>query len=271
MKTRLVQKVFVFLLITVGILFVLMRIQKATKEPFVSPDRVGRCSQDLAACGSKQLSDGKNVYLCDTEDRALNILECDDDVSDLLSPDNVKLLGLSDAVCYVKKIDNRDVYICHNRPPPRVYEPPPVDAMILQSPYDDMVPSQLEDILPPTCDTYQTITAQVFRNFSTMTLNKNKVDSGLGIIQNVRTEMSNLYTRHCVPMPTLESKRAACEHILQFNTDASTIQNVNSLQQIQTGVIQSLSTMRGYYQNDIVGGYSGLGCPEPKLVKPAGL
>ena len=272
MKTRLVQKIFVFLLLTIGIVFILQRIHRTIREPFVSPERVDACTAARSACGGpKPMPDGKVIYLCPDEDSAGNLLDCGDETIDTLSPTNVQILGSSDAVCYVKVIDRRDVYICYNRPPPIVYEPPPIDAMVSQNYLDDYVPGQLEDILPATCDTYQAITSQVFKNFSTMTLNKTKVDNGLSILKNVQTEMSNLYKTRCSQPQSSASKQAACDHLKGFVEDATTTSNISLLQGLQLSTDQSLSTLKGFYVNDIVGGYSGLGCPEPNLKKPAGL
>jgi hypothetical protein len=267
----------VFLLLTIGIVFILQRIHRFTREPFVLQELSYECRRATGECSEVTLSDGKKGFLCESgasktaEDRVLDILDCDDTPEDKSNPRNVKILDGSDAVCYKKNLSGTDAFICYNRPPPLVYNSD-LDRMESQMPEEDTVPQQLETILPTTCASYQGLVTYVFRYFSTLTVNKSKVDSGVARMDDAKAKVKLLYDTYCATGATLTAQqKSVCDMIGNFNTDATTATKIARLRDVQSTINESLNTIRTYYTDDIVRGYATLGCPEPNIPKPAGL
>jgi hypothetical protein len=278
MKTRLVQKVFVFLLITVGILYLLLRVQRATREPFVATRaEYNDCDTKIKKCQKYNLPDGNEAYFCRDGDsgdtgqlRAEDILNCDDQPSDKINPANIPALGSGNAVCYQKGTQGGSIYVCYDRPPP-IYYDPNLDTYVNQNYLDDPVPGQLESLLPTTCATYQTTLSMLYNAFSKITENKQKMDSGISMMEYVKSEVQKVYNQYCSPTMPDGPKKVQCQTLNTFLTDAPITDNITKLKGIQISMMNALSNLQTYYTDDIQRGYGGLGCPLPILQKPAGL
>lgn len=280
MKTRLTQRVFLFLLITVGIVFLVVQIRSrfAFKERFQTQTQTQDvCRAYYTKCGLYTIpDDGRKILLCQEsggqtgQEIALEFLNmCDTTALRSLDPTNLSTWNPLDAVCYSQRTSAGDVYICYDRPPPLVYDQV-VGGNITQDPNDDLVPEQNARSVTDACDTYQTVTNMLFRTFSTTTMNKAKVSNGLASLKDARNQVSTLYTARCNGALTGQ-RQIACTSIQNFLTSTADTSNIQKLEEYETTLAAALLTMKSLYTNEIERGYNGLGCRVPSFPKPAGL
>ena len=140
--TKRAQRLFLFLLLTIGLVFFVVatsayvrRWSRGAVEPFQTAatpaiDFTPMTKCDAAAsCSVTQVGDDK-VYICDgtnAQYKAEQIMACTQPyVTTQLMNAPPPFLKLTDGVCYVvynTKIAGDSYYICYERPPPLTFDP----------------------------------------------------------------------------------------------------------------------------------------------------
>jgi hypothetical protein len=279
MKTRTIQRVFLFLLFTVVIVFFVLQIQRGIREPFQGTAQTALSDATYCTgkpCGdSRTLEDGRSILLCPDEDTALQFIQrCDPAGIASFDPSNTHTLNTADAVCYPKQTPAGDVQVCYDRPPPLTYDTN-LNMLMSQDAADDTIPYSNSGSIKDACNTYQAVTNMLFKTFSTTTVNKQKIANGIASLDNARQQIANLYASPTICNGTVPTgpKQAKCQAIQNFltATTAANLSSITTLRDINTRLGTALSNLQSYYTNDIQAEYNGLGCPAPSLPKPAGL
>ena len=274
------------MLLTIGIVFVLLQIRKGTCAHIQEPFQTGGTCDDYlngVKCIRKVLAttggdgDGRNIILCSggtdetAQERALAVIQnCSDTALDSFNSAAVNSIKYADAVCYTEQTPAGDVYMCYDRPPPIEYNPD-MNTYNEQDPQFDPVPDLNGPTIKDTCNTYQAVTNMLFRTFSTTTVNKTKVNSGIASLVNARQQISTLYTNFCGGIVPAGTKQQKCAAIQEFLTNTANSSNLATLQDMNSRLGSALSNLQSYYTNEIQSGYTGIGCPIPGVSKPAGL
>jgi hypothetical protein len=295
-KVHTIHSIVVFLLLTVGITYILWFIggyirRGHSAEGFVvnpvDPTQAIYSDTEFAGyqlnCPRSYI--GSNVvYMCKTEEDAANLWEYQDKRMDPLNPRNKTYLQTNAGICYPSNrqtpLGNGSAYyICYTRPPPVVYDPNMGDTRYLYPTQQDTDPNiqMLDSQYPTTCAVYQTVTTQIYRNFSTTQLNLQVVSTTVGTIQTAYSTLGQIYTANCSPAPTAATKSGACTQLGVFFTGvqgatAGTdgLRGVSTLQGTYSTIWNAASSIRGTYA-DVVVNFGPMNCREISLPKPAGL
>lgn len=198
------QRIFTYLLGTVGIVFIILLLTRQIREGFQTPpepaatpsvsefalQRQEECIKNMNDVGSincqEQTIDGGTVYTCDDEESALEILKCDTLFSQTLDPKHTPFYGLKDSICYRNALSN--IYVCYNRPPITVFDDSTKTNEFLNPSYpnmDDPVPGYLAAQYPTICPGYQASYTMLHSGISTLSTNLLLVNTNIGIISSV--------------------------------------------------------------------------------------
>ncbi len=289
-KTRIIQKVFVFLLLTVGILYIALWLNRRVREPFQATDPIAVRQERLcdeakseSNCEEQTIGDDK-VWICrdggssDSKTLADTIIrQCTNPPEIVLSADaslGPSLVGDNDTSCYSvpNSMTGSNFYVCYQRPPVKYY-----DEMAGGYTYttvdNDQVPYQLADELPAVCGAYTSLVGTVVRTLSTTKGDYSRVNNIVNTMSNAYIAMSNLSTTKCdSTKPRGADLLNSCRELGTFlsnYTFSSANSNVGRLLNIQTAYSNATSNLISTFNNQIDPQFKGFGCAFPNIPKPA--
>ena len=195
--SRKIQRIFIYLLATIGIIFLVLLITRQIREGFQAatpePNIIDKYRQDCldrlkttgAICPSR--TDGPHkIFTCPDETTAMKLLQCDRTFSDTIVQDGPVYLNLTDSICYKSEVTQ--TYLCYNRPPllaydselnTTVYNNPGIPGMY------DPVPTDLDNDIPGICPSYQASYTLLYKGISSISTNLSEVNSNLSVLSNV--------------------------------------------------------------------------------------
>jgi hypothetical protein len=286
-KTRIVQKVFVFLLLTVGILYIALWLHRRVREPFLNPaaEKQKQDCEDAKRNCKEQIINNNKVWLCednlndlDAQTRAQKILwACANSPDITHSADSdlgTPLIGNSDTSCYsvLNSMTGSNFFVCYQRPPAKYYDPMSGQDEYYM-PQTDPVPEELSNELPAVCGAYTSVVSAVVRNFSTTKAEYNKMNEIVNTMSNAYIAMSNLSTTKCnSTRPRGTDLLNSCRELGTFlsnYTFSSANSNVGRLLTIQTAYSNATSNLISTFNNHIQPQFNGFGCAFPNIPKPA--
>ncbi len=292
-KTRTIQNLFVFLLLSLGILFVVLLLRTGKVrymtvrllEPFQTPDelvqklREDSCEDKKRKCEPKRFQDN-TFWLCEDDEsgdtgynRAMNILTmCSDNPFSSLAPKYVSLIRSGDTACYVA--ENSDTYVCFQRPPSQTYNPDFQSYVDIMS-QDDTTPEELSNELPAVCSAYQGAVNMILRTFSTTTVNYNKVNSAIQRMADSYSTLNGTSVINCQTGSKSPSQTTACDTLRGFLTTYSVAptggtSNMSNLYTIRNNMSNALFQLQSTFTNQIKPQFNGFGCELPALQTPPG-
>jgi hypothetical protein len=191
-KVTISQKIFIFLLLTVGIVFILLQVYHSVREGFQSTD-------DGVLCDRKEIN-GRPTYLCETKEAALSQIGNMD-----------RTVDVDIAVCYTDIDTNNSningnfgigasnlptkFYICYDRPPLLVFDPT-AGVMLSMLEIDDPQPDSATTSFRANCAAYNGAFQTYFNSYlktssilgSVNTIGFSNISSGINILSNVSTQ-----------------------------------------------------------------------------------
>jgi hypothetical protein len=290
-KTRIVQKVFVFLLLTVGILYIALWLHQRIREPFQTTARdqtvqqqIDSCEAAKRECRSEFRVNNDRYWLCETDlngdsqTRAMNILNMCGDSSEIVRTADPSLgpplLKSNETTCYsvLNTTSGSNYYVCYQRPPVQVTNLMTGDNEDMLPEYDQ-VPYELANELPAVCGAYGSLVGTVIRTFSTTKGDYTKVSDIITKMSNAYISMSNLSTTRCDSTKTRSPELlSSCGHLGTFLSNyrfSTANSNVDRILRIQTAYSNAMSNLTSTFKNEIEPQFSGFGCAFPSIQKPA--
>lgn len=247
-KAPIYLKLFIFLLITVGIVYIVLQIifqpSPRISEGFQTP----LCPM--------QVINNRNTYLCDNSNRAL-----------ALSVDSN--IGLNDSICYndsdsLTSVQTGGVYyICYDRPAP-LYFNEKIGATTRLAAYDDMAPESAIDSGNANCSAYNGPYKDLYKTYTGTSTLISIVDAqGLSNIEANMNLLSNMSNTHCARPPTDPAMINVCRSInvgiqafsMIYNSDEP-----NSLKNVSRNMNNAKNIMSNQYYNFIRPAFYNSGC-----------
>ena len=238
-RIRLIQRIILFLLVTIALLYICSRIYYS-KEGFA-------CNSDIV------ITPGITTYLCDTQADAV-------DTFNNGIPSNITEFD----VCYNVGIDSNlpKQYVCYNRPGPRIYD----SNTDTYTPYDnigDNDPSPL--IHKQTANTYCNSQINSFKSFekaydNTMKFQSSVTNINISSIKSIVYYLSNTHSAYCSKP---DANANICNQLQSGINAFTTIRDdtsPNTINAISTNLGQSLSVMKQYIYRDLVPMFIDSGC-----------
>jgi hypothetical protein len=272
-SSKRIKQIFIYLLATVGIIFLILLLVGQAREGFqtVSTENENYrkiCLQRINQTGVRNCKmltiDSGTVWLCNDEDTAKDLLECDNSFASTLDPSKISFLNLKDSVCYLTA--DEKIYVCYNRPPllgvdSDTNAPEFINPALPGG--DDPVPSVLEPQYNSLCGSYQASYSMMHRGISSISTNLSQVNANLGILSNVYNTMNNLKTSHCSSGNLGQPQLAACNELNNsvgfFQNSITSQSTINIVNTLSTGLYKLISLR----DNELTPAYSGLGCTLP--------
>ena len=238
-RIRLIQRIILFLLVTIALLYICSQIYYS-KEGFA-------CNSDIP------ITPGVTTYLCDTQADAVDTFN-----------NGIPSYVTSYDMCYNVNSDSNTPkqYVCYNRPGPRVYQ----EESDSYRPYDNIGDNDISPVIEKqTGDAYCNSYINSFKSFEYAYNNTRKFQSSvhdvnLSSIQSIVYYLSNTSTTYC-PKPGANAN--ICNTLGSGITTFTTIrdnQSPNTIRAISTNVGQSVSTMKQYIYHDLIPMFIDSGC-----------
>jgi len=193
-KVTISQKIFIFLLLTVGIVFILLQVYRSVREGFQSTDDI--------ACERKEIN-GRKIFLCDTRDAALSqLINMRDDsfadvgvcYADIQYDSNIAGYSNFNFGIGASNLPTK-FYTCFNRPPGLEFDTTN-GTKIPISEFDDLQPESGVNILKTNCAAYNGAFQTYFNSYiktssilgSVNTIGFSNISSGIGILSTISTQ-----------------------------------------------------------------------------------
>jgi hypothetical protein len=280
-----VQRLFLFLLITIAIVFFVVAtaayIRRST-EGFQTSDMINsldylKTCPATSQCEIQTIGTGTDttrVYVCrglDSQENAEKILRCTQPYATTqIQNAPTPFLKLTDGVCYEvynTKVAGNNYYVCYERPPPLNYDPVTQEVDFNDvSIYGDPVPFALTGDLPLACGLYGTNSATLARNYTSALENYKYVSSSVDILNGTYSTIQGLRTQYCSRQTTL-SQSNACRAFTEFGAAADD-SNLATLTTIRNSLSNGATEMSNFYTNTLRPSYAGMNCQEPNIQMP---
>ena len=238
-RIRLIQRIILFLLVTIALLYICSRIYYS-KEGF--------------ECNTRDdMDSGITTYLCDNKNDA------EDKLTNGIPSDITKF-----DICYNVSIDSNlpKQYVCYNRPGPRIYD----DTTASYRSYDNLGDNDVSPIIEQQTKTnYCNSYINSFNSFQNAYENTMKFQSSvthidISSIKSIVYHLSNASTTYC---PKAGANTNICTTLKGGITDFTTMRDdpsPNTINAISTNLGRSLSTMKQYIYHDLVPMFIDSGC-----------
>ena len=238
-RIRLIQRIILFLLVTIALLYICSTIYYS-KEGF--------------ACNTRDdMSSGIKTYLCD------NKTDAEDTLTNGI-PSNITEFD----ICYNVGTDSNlpKQYVCYDRPGPRIYD----NTTASYSSYDNLGDNDISPVIEQqTNNTYCNSYINSFNPFqnayeNTMKFQSSITDIDISSIRSIVYYLSNTSTTYC-PKPGANTN--ICTTLKNGITDFTTMRDdpsPNTINAISTNVGQSLAAMKRYIYHDLVPMFIDSGC-----------
>ena len=278
-SSKRIKQIFIYLLATVGIIFLIFLLVRETYEgfqavptvnsvPTVNDDYRSMCLQRVNQTGIRNCKmitiDSGSVWLCNDEETANDLLECDNTFASTLDPNKTSFLNLKDSVCYLTA--DKKIYVCYNRPPllgldSETNTPEFINPALPGG--DDPVPGILEPQYNSLCGSYQASYTMMHSGISSISTNLSQVKANLGILSNVYDTINNLKTTYCSSGNLQGEKLIACTAINNsigfFQNSLTSASTINTVSTLSTSLYKLISLR----DTELTPAYSGLGCTLP--------
>ena len=264
-RVKLIQNIFIFLLLSVGILFISLIIRRSgrsLREGFaIDPNAIRGCELKNFATPSGEVQG----LLCGTE------VEAQSAATQVIPYGSLTMDGITPTapICYLKittglKDTAQPVFVCYNRPPDLIqddlgmrYLDPMIDI--------DQTPETLGSEIPTTCTAYKTAYAQALQTQSTLTGNISFLDNTMGVLSNVYTTLNTTYNTKCKGSLTQAQKNmcgSMSAGIATYN-DLLTNSNSNNIINVRQTMTNVNKELTGLINGGIAASFAGLDCADP--------
>lgn len=299
-KTRSIQRVFVFLLLSVGILFTVLLLRTGPirsmtarlLEPFQTTPTEGAelrqslqggCDSAKSACRQYQFQQN-TFWLCEDGadgatgyDRAEQIItQCRDGPFFPMAPGYTSLIQANDTACYMSEnsASGSNFFVCFQRPAPKFYDTD-LQAYVDSPPAFDPAPEDMARQLPAVCGAYQASVGMILRTFSTTSVNYNKVNSAIQTMSNAYSTIMRISTINCSRPNQNSAQSNACAALNGFLTTYNVSpqaggSNLSTLFTIRNRMSNALINLQSTFTDQIKPQFNGFRCPFPALSTPPG-
>ena len=230
-------RIILFLLCTVGILYITMRLLYRNYEGFQAS---GNCSYNTS------LFPGKSVYLCPT----------DDDATGLFSDVSLNL-NSNDGVCY-KASDK--FYTCYQRPPATNFDF--TSGVYVQIKHiDDTSPDDAINNMEQICATSNAENLRISTIYQSTLAYQKGVTGVINTISNAVSQLSNISTSYCTGISASDPKYNFCTTL---NTGIGNFKNLptgdGGLNSMSNTLASMATNINSLYTDTFQRAYTGYKC-----------